>query len=369
MREPGRDAGAPLSAATTDLIIRLGLLGLLAYWSFKTIAPLLTIVLWSAVLAVALYPIFDWLARRSRHPRLAAALVTLLCLMIVIGPVTWLALGLVAGAGSLVTRLDAGLLAIPRPGDSVKDWPLIGERIYQIWTQVASNIRAALVEIAPTLKPLGLKLLTFIEGVGLGLLQFMASIIVAGFLLVPGPRLVNALRMLVHRIFSDRSEEMIQLAGTTIRNVARGVVGIALLQSILAGVGFLLAGIPAPGVFAFIALLLGIIQIGAGVVIIPIVIWSWMSMDAMQAFFFTLYMVPVGLIDNVLRPILVARGLSTPTLVIVLGVIGGTLAYGLIGLFFGPIVLSVAWALICGWVNGADTEPPIRNRVDIERQT
>ncbi len=354
MTEPGRDPGVPLSAATTDLVIRLGLLGLLAYWSLKTIAPLLTIVLWSAILAVALYPIYDWLALRSRHPRLAATLVTLLCLMVVIGPVTWLAYGLVAGADSLVRQIDSGLLAIPRPGESVKGWPLVGERIHQIWTGAASNIKAALADMAPSLKLIGAKLLGFAEGVGLGLLQFMASIVIAGFLLVPGPRLVNAIRLLVRRIFSYRSEEMVQLAGTTIRNVARGVVGIALLQAILAGVGFLLAGIPAPGVLAFIALVLGVIQIGSGVIIVPIVIWSWTSMEAMQAALFTLYMIPVGLIDNLLRPILVARGLSTPTPVIVLGVIGGTLAYGLIGLFFGPIVLSVAWALLCGWVNEAD---------------
>ena len=316
MAEGGSPAGAPLSTTTTDLAIRLGLLGLLAYWSLKIIAPLLTIVLWSAILAVALYPIFDWLAQRSRHPRLAAALVTLLCLMIVIGPVTWLTYGLVAGADSLVRQIDSGLVAIPRPKESVKDWPLVGVRMHQLWTQAASNIRTALAEVAPSLKPLGAKLLAFAEGIGWGLLQFMASIVIAGFLLVPGPRLVNALRLLLGRILSHRSEEMIQLAGTTIRNVARGVVGVALLQSILAGVGFLLAGIPAAGVLAFLTLLLGVIQIGAGVITIPVVIWSWTSMDAMQAVLFTLYMVPVGLIDNLLRPILVARGLSTPTPVI-----------------------------------------------------
>ena len=341
---------ATLGVTTTDLAIRLGLLGLVGYWSFKVIAPFLTIVLWSAILVVALYPLFDWLARQLGNRSLAAALITLLCLLIVVGPVTWLGLGLIGGVGSLVRELDAGLLSIPPPPQTLKDWPLIGEHVHRLWTLAATNMKAVLVEVAPHLRPIGAKLLGIAEGVGLGLLEFIASILVAGFLFSPGPRLLDALRALLHRVLSERGEEMVQLAGATIRNVSRGVIGIALLQSILAGAGFLAAGLPAAGVFAFLALLLGLVQIGPGVLLIPIVIWSWTAMETTNAAIFTVYMVVVGFMDNILRPILVARGLTTPMPVIMLGVIGGTIAYGVVGLFFGPIVLSVAWALIGAWV-------------------
>jgi AI-2E family transporter len=138
----------------------------------------------------------------------------------------------------------------------------------------------------------------------------------------------------------------VQLAGAMFRSVSRGVIGIALLQAFLGGAGFLVAGVPAPGVLAFVALLLGILQIGPAILFVPVVIWSWTAMEPMQALLFTAYMVPVGLIDNVLRPFLMARGLATPMPVIMVGVIGGMLAYGILGLFFGPVVLSVAWAVL-----------------------
>jgi predicted PurR-regulated permease PerM len=126
------------------------------------------------------------------------------------------------------------------------------------------------------------------------------------------------------------------------------------LQACLAGAGFLAAGVPAAGVLAFFALLLGIIQFGPTILIIPIVIWSWTVMEPTHALIFTAYMIPVSLIDNVLRPVLMARGLTTPMPVIMVGVIGGTIAYGIVGLFLGPIVLSVAWAVMVAWVQGND---------------
>jgi predicted PurR-regulated permease PerM len=143
---------------------------------------------------------------------------------------------------------------------------------------------------------------------------------------------------------------MLKLAGSTIRNVSRGVVGIALVQSFLAGLGFLAAGVPAAGFLSFVALVLAIIQIGPAILFIPIVIWSWTAMETASALMFTAYMVPVSLVDNVLRPLVMARGLTTPMPVILIGVVGGTLAYGISGLFLGPVVLAVTWALLVAWV-------------------
>jgi predicted PurR-regulated permease PerM len=350
--------------AIIDLAIRLGLLGLLGYWSFTLIAPFLTIALWSSILTVALYPLFDRLARHFGR-WLAATSITLLCLLIVVGPVTWLGFGLVGGISSLVQQLDTGAVSIPLPGNQVKSWPLIGETTHRLWTLAATNMKAALVELGPHFKPVAQTLVGIAQRVGLGLLEFLVSIIVAGFLFSPGPRLVAALVMFFRRVLSERGEEMVRLAGTTIRNVSRGVVGIALLQSFLAGVGFLVAGLPAAGILAFLALLLGIVQIGPGVLLIPIAAWSWTAMEMAGALIFTAYLILVTLVDNVLKPIVVARGLNTPMLVTMIGVFGGTIAYGIVGLFFGPIVLSVAWALVEAWVKeAAATKPAPSNEAD-----
>jgi predicted PurR-regulated permease PerM len=350
-QDPARTA---LSAATIDLAIRLGFVALIGYWSFRVVAPFLTIGLWSAILAVALYPLFDWLAKRL-SPRAAAVLVTLLSLMVVVGPVTWLAFGMIAGVGSLVMGLDTAQLLVPSPSEVVKGWPIIGERLHQLWSLAATNMKAALVEVAPMLKPVGSRLLDIAQGALLGLIELVIAILIAGFLLIPGPRLVDALGTFLDRILSHRGKELAQLCGATIRNVSRGVVGIALLQAFLAGAGFLAGGVPAPGILAFVALLLGIVQIGAGILILPIVVWGWMAMETTPALIFTVYMIPVALIDNILRPLLMTRGLSTPMPVVIIGVIGGTIAYGIVGLFFGPIVLSVAWAVMLAWVQGGDT--------------
>jgi len=338
-----------LSSTTIDLAIRVGFLVLLGYWSFRVIAPFVTIGLWSALLTVALYPLFKWLTQYVRTG-LAAALVALLCFMIVVGPVTWLGFGMVSGLSSLVSELDTGQPPIPLPPDSVKNWPIIGERLHHLWSLAANNTKVALAEMSPMLKPVAAKLLEIAQSAFVGLIQLLAAIVIAGFLFPRGPQLVDALSVILDRALSLRGKELVQLAGTTIRNVSRGVIGIALLQAFLAGAGFLAVGVPAASVLAFVALLLGILQIGPAILLIPAVLWSWMALEPMQALIFTAYMVPVGLIDNILKPLLMARGLSTPMPVIMVGVIGGTLAYGIVGLFFGPVVLSVAWAVLVAWV-------------------
>ncbi len=337
-----------LSNPTIDLAIRLACLGLLGYWSFRVIAPFITIGLWSTLLAVALYPVYEWLTRHFSL-RWAAALVTLLSLVVVVGPVTWLAFGMVSGISALVTDLNTGRLAVPLPPESVKAWPVIGEGLHQLWSLAANNIGGAVAKAAPMLKPVGTKLLDIAQSALVGLLELLVAIVFAGFLFARGPQMADAFSVVVGRMLSLRGKELVQLAGRTIRGVSRGVIGIALLQAVLGGAGFLAADVPAAGALAFVALLLGILQIGPSILFAPVIVWSWMAMEPIYALIFTAYMVPVGLIDNVLRPFLMARGLATPMPVIMAGVIGGMIAYGIIGLFFGPVVLSVAWAVLSAW--------------------
>jgi predicted PurR-regulated permease PerM len=354
-------------APNVDAAIRIGLLGLLAYWSLKVIGPFLTVVLWSAILTVALYPLFNWLARQLGNRRLAATLITLLCLLMVIGPVTWLGFGLIAGVEYMVKGFDSNLISIPMPPESVQSWPLIGEQAYRLWMVAATDTKTILFEIVPKLRPLGGKLLDIAQAVVFGLLEFVASIIIAGFLYSPGPRLANAFGEFLRRIFGHRSEDMVKLAGSTIRNVSRGVVGIAVVQSVLAGLGFLAAGIPAASFLSLVALVLGIVQIGPAILFIPIIIWSWTTMETMNALLFTAYMVPVSLVDNVCRPLLMARGLTTPMPIIIVGVIGGTIAYGISGLFLGPIVLAVAWELLVAWMHDVDAAASEVNSAQLSR--
>ncbi len=338
-----------------DIAIRITALGLLLYWTLILVRPFISIIIWSAVLTIALYPVFERMARvLGGRRRLAAALVTIVVLLVVIGPVTWLAVGLVESVRAISERMDLAHLAVPPPPPAVKTWPLIGAPIYQFWDLAATNFTEAFAKIAPQLKSLGSSLLKIGADTGFGIVKFLVSIVVAGFLFSPGPTFARAFRDFARRLNSDYGEEFALQAAATIRAIARGVIGISVLQALLAGVGFMVAGIPQASLLTFAALILGIVQIGPSILIIPIVIWGWTFMDTGAALLFTAYMIPVGLVDNVLRPIVMGRGLKTPMPVILVGVVGGTLAYGITGLFLGPIVLAVIWELVVVWTKERD---------------
>jgi len=335
-----------------ELIIRLAALGLLLYWTFILIRPFITLIIWSAILTIALYPIFEhvstWLGGRRR---LAAGLVTILALLIIIGPITWLAVGLVDSVGLLMEHLDVAQFSLPSPPESIKTWPLIGDQAFRFWDLASNNFKAAIAEIAPQLKAIGSKLLNIAASAGAGTLTFFASIIVSGFLFCPAASIARTLKTFSRKLASGRGDEFINLAGATIRSVSRGVIGISLLQSLLAGIGMVAIGLPAASVVSVIVLILGIIQIGPSIVFIPLIIWSWLVKDTTIALLFTAYMIPVGLLDNIMRPIVMGRGLKTPTLVILIGVIGGIISHGITGLFLGPIVLAVVWELLSAWID------------------
>ena len=340
-----------LTATWIELAIRLAVLGLLLYFAFILVRPFLTIAIWSVVLTVALYPAYvrmvGWLGGRRR---LAAAVLTILGLLILLGPATWLALSLIEGMGSMSQRLDLGYFTVPSPPATVKDWPLIGEPIYQFWQLASTNLQAALAKIAPQLRAVGSSLLDIAADAGTGAIQFVIGLIVAGFLFLPAPALVDAMKQFSRRLASQKGETFVQIAGATIRAVARGVIGVAALQAFLIGIGLVTARVPGASLLTLASLVLGIIQIGPTLVILPVIIWAWTAMDTTTALLFTAYMIPVNLIDNVLRPLVMGRGLDTPIIVILIGVIGGTISLGLTGLFLGPIILAVIWELLMAWI-------------------
>ena len=347
-------SGSDQTTTIVELAIRLGVLALLLYWSFLLVEPFISIVIWSAVLAVALYPVFAWISSRlGGRRRLAAALTTVLSLLIVIGPATWLALGLIDSLRVISDQLDPSMLTIPPPSNSVKEWPLIGEPIYQFWELASTNFSAALAKIHSSAEAtrqhaalVSARIPAWASS------KFLVSIIIAGFLFSPAPAIADTVKRFARRLNPARGEEFADQAAATIRAVSRGVIGISVLQALLAGIGLMAAGIPQASLITFAVLIFGIIQIGPSAILIPVIIWSWTLLDTTSALLFTVYMVPVNLLDNVLRPIVMGRGLKTPMLVILVGVIGGTLAYGITGLFLGPIVLAVIWELLIAWIKG-----------------
>lgn len=339
-----------------ETAVHLGFIGFLAYWTYVLVHPFLAIMVWSTVLTAALYPLFNWLAAALGGRRgWAAATITILLLFVVVGPVTWLGVGLIDGVRALIDRLYAGKF-IPPPSPAIKDWPLIGQQLYDYWALASTNLRDALANLLPQLQPLGQFLLDTVSSASAWMLNFIISVVIAGFLLAPGPRLVMGIKKIALRIDPARGEEFLELAGATIRAVSRGVIGISLLQSVVAGIATSLAGAPYASVLTLAILVLGIIQIGSFLVVVPLIIWSWMTMNTGPALAFTAAMAVILLMENFLKPYVLTRGLTTPKLVTLIGVLGGVITYGMAGLFVGPVVLAVAWDLANAWIHDKAVE-------------
>ncbi|WP_434053062.1 MAG: AI-2E family transporter [Roseibium sp.] len=340
-----------LDAKVIDIAIRLGVLGLFAYFSLQLIAPFFLFLLWAVVLTVALYPAHDWLSGKLGGRKvISAILITLLCLAIVIGPVAVLVVSLVETLSGWFHGITGEGLTLPPLPDKLAALPVIGDRIAELWGLASRSLELFFTKIGPMLVPAGGRILSMLASLSGSVLFFIVSIILAGCLFVPGPALGRGAKRFADRIMAPRGSEFVDLAGATIRNVSRGVIGVAVIQGLLTGILLIAFNVPLAGVLTFIALILCIIQIGPALVIIPTIIWAWSSWEFVPALAFTILIVPVMLVDNVLRPILMSRGLDVPMLVILIGVLGGTITHGLLGLFLGPVVLAVFYELVTAWV-------------------
>jgi predicted PurR-regulated permease PerM len=334
-----------------EVTLHVGLVLALVAWCFQIVRPFVVPVVWGVIIAVAGHPGYRRLEIALGGRRtLAAILFTLLALVVLIVPTVLLADTLVGGAQILAGELGDGRPTIPPPPDGVRTWPLIGQPLAEIWGRASANLSAVLREIAPQLRDLGTWLLSGVADVGFGILQFIFAIVIAGVLLAHAEGGERAAGSIAHRIAGDRGEAFADLAGATVRNVARGILGVALIQALLAGLGFLAVGLPAAGLLALLCLLLSTVQIGIAPVAIPAVIYVFSVEDTAVAVAFLVWNILVLACDNVLKPILLGRGARVPMVVVFVGAIGGFLASGIIGLFVGAVVLSLGYTLFLVWL-------------------
>ena len=366
MTEPLPIWGEELEVRLTDLVIRIVVLGLFVHWSLELVRPFAAIFVWAAILAVALAPVQSGLARMlGARPKLSASFLCICLLALLIGPVAALVENFIASAMVLSERANAGTLSIPGPPLRLATIPVVGTQLAEAWSLAATNLDEALLRYKDVLAPLGVKALGLLSSLSVDLLKFMVAIIVAGLLLVSGGKLVAGGRLVARRLIPPRGGHFVDLAGATVRSVSRGVVGVALLQTVLIGITLQLAGVPGAGILAFFVMILCVVQIGPGLVVLPVIVWAWLQLETIPAFILTVTLVVLTLMDNVLKPLLMRQGLTTPTIVVFLGVVGGTLAYGLVGLFLGPIVVSVFYELLVAWVVPNDIADSTKTEVPI----
>ena len=340
-----------------EVFIRMSLIALMAITCYFILKPFLMLIVWGIILAISAYPAHRRLTRAlAGRERLSALLCTAILLMLVIIPAVLLAGTLANNVYSLAIRLKEGTVSIPAPPPRIEKWPVVGLPLKSVWTLASTNLSAVIRPLAPHLREQTQNLLSASAAIGASLLQFILSILLAGFLLANYKSNAMLTHSIFNRVFGDQGREYEEVTESTIRNVTNGILGVAVIQSVCAGIGFVAVGLPGAGLWAAMFLVASVLQVGP-LILIPAAIYAFLITDTTHAAIFLVWCILVGLMDNVLKPLLLGRGSRVPTAVIFIGVVGGFIAIGIVGLFVGAIILAVGYKLFQAWLNNEESKP------------
>jgi predicted PurR-regulated permease PerM len=332
--------------------IHIGLTALLAFACLLILKPFLPLIIWGIIIAVAVYPTFLKLQRLMGGRGVwASVLVTLVFLAILIVPAILLGQSLVDAIQTLTAHVKNGTAIIPPPPDRIAGWPIIGAPLSTLWGRASRDLSAVIMQFAPQIKSVLPGVLSASAGVGLTVLELLLAILLSGVLLANAEACYQITRALAIRLFDEKGPEFQELVGATIRSVTFGILGVAVIQAIFASVGFFVVGLPGASLWCVIFLFTAVLQMGM-LTLIPAVIYVFATASSTTAVIFLIWCIIVGLMDNVLKPILLGRGVAVPIAVVFLGSIGGFVAMGIVGLFVGAIVLSVGYKLFIAWLEG-----------------
>lgn len=353
-----------------DVLIRAGLVAVLTIFCFQVFKPFLDLMLWALILAITLYPLHLWLrAHIGNRNGWSATLISVFSILVMVIPIYFISVSAFGSIQDVLQTAKSGTIHIPPPPADVADWPLVGKQVYGVWSKASSDLAAFLQPLAPQIRATSMHLVGTLAGLGVVVLVFMAALAVAGIIMAFGEEGHRATLRISNRIFGkERGPDVAKLCTQTVRTVAQGVVGIAFIQMLLVGVAFLVKGVPAAGLLCLIVLVLGIIQVPATIVTIPVIAFVFYKEGATAGTIaFGVYTFVAGLADNVLKPILLGRGVDVPMPVILIGALGGMVSGGIIGLFIGPIALAVGYRLFWQWVDLQGPVPgaePLANPTD-----
>ncbi len=336
----------------TESALRISLIGLLLVMAYDIIRPFVIPLVWGGIIAIAAYPITQWLAGRlGGRSGPAAAVVSLVFILALVTPCYLLTDSLLSAAATMAEKVNEGQLDVPPPPEKLTSWPLIGAKLHAQWSLASDNLEVLLAQSQPQLKKLLSRAVTATANGMLGVGMFVISLIIAGgFMAYAEPAAKAAKRLFVRLAGEHQGGDWAAMVVATVRSVLLGVVGVAVLQSILCALGLFTLGVPGAAVWSAVILLLAIAQLPVILVVLPLIIWAYSTQTATVATVFAIWMLLAGLSDNVLKPLLMGRGLDVPMPVILMGAIGGMIAAGIVGLFAGAVVLSIWYKLFREWL-------------------
>ncbi len=338
------------------ITIRIALMVLVVGLCALILKPFLSILAWSVIFAVALYPVFKRIRKfLGGRDRLTAVLLILILLILFILPSVLLTDTLVADLRKCKADIQSGNLKIPPPGDRVNSWPAIAKPVVDFWSMASSSLTEVMQKYMPQIKEAGTWLLGEIKGLAVGILQLMIAVVIAGVWLVHAKVGRETATKAFVQLAPTHGEKFLRMSEVTIRKVVEGIFGVAIIQTMMAALGFFIAGVPSAGLLTVLCLILCVVQLGPSLLVIPVAIYMFSVSSTLVASLFAVWMLITILSDNILKPILLGRGAPVPMLVIFLGSIGGFISMGFIGLFLGSIGLSVGYKLYHLWL-GEDFE-------------
>ncbi len=341
-----------------EAAIKIALVGTLVVWTYQIVKPFIMPLIWGVIIAVAVEP---FISRCSEivggRRRLVSFLFAMLIVVALIVPVVKLSTSSYDALVPIIKNLQSKNLVIPPPPASIESWPIVGPHIANAWLHASSNMGAVIKQFAPQLKAAAGYLLGSVGGGVKAVLVFIISIVVASALLASADRWQVAVHRVMKRLAGDRGDQIAELSTATIRGVMLGVVGVAIIQSVLSAVGMIVAGIPVAGLWAVLVLVCAVIQLPPILVLGPVAGWYFTVTDATPATIFLVYSILVSSSDSILKPVLMGRGVDIPMLVILVGALGGMMLSGIIGLFLGAVVVAISYTLFMAWVSEADSVP------------
>jgi predicted PurR-regulated permease PerM len=334
-----------------EIAVNLLLIFIILAWCLQILRPFISLIAWAGVIAIAMYAPFRKLqAMLGGSKKLAVTVFAVIGLAVVIVP-AWLFVDSIASSAADVrTALETGQVELAPPGDNVKDWPVVGEKLYDQWYAASDNLETWLSDHADTVRAVLTGLFGKLAGIGLGVLQFIISVLIACAFLANAETVARGMKLLVARLVGDEADDFIRLSSSTVTSVAVGVLGIAFIQAVLAGVGMLAVGVPAAGILALLVLILAIAQLPPWLILLPVIFYVYSVESTLVATIFAVWSLAVSFADMVLKPLMLGRGVEAPMLVILLGAIGGMIMSGIIGLFVGAVVLALGYKLLEAWV-------------------
>lgn len=349
-----------------ETILQLGLVFLILGFCIELLAPFMMPILWAIILAITLYPIYNFLQKKLKGRKsLASAIITITILALIILPTVAFFNSVTETVVALKTGVQNGTLKVATPGQNIKEWPLIGDKSYDFLYSLSTDMEKGIQQYKEQIVEVSKKILTKAASSIVSILQIILSVIIAGVLMV-STSAQNLATNFIKRIAGDSGEEFLNISVSTVYQVVKGILGVAIIQTLIQAVGLFGANIPFAGVLTVICLMLSIIQIGPIIINLGVIAYLFSLDNTTAAALWTVFFILSGLSDNVLKPLLLGKGAMVPMLVIFLGVIGGFMMSGFIGLFVGPIVFSIGYKLFAAWMDNDKPENPIVLETDLE---